>query len=147
MFREFAVVDLSRFREGRLGLRWRTEAEVRVGKGQFSCGAKRCTCAEGLATFEVPFAYEEAGEAKQALVKLRLCLPCSRLLNHKKDQQTSKARREAEETEEEADVVAAGEPAREAAVDEAAFWSGEKPAEAELSREADVDAYLAAMFA
>ena len=95
----------------------------------------------------MPFAYEEAGEAKQALVKLRLCLPCSRLLNHKKDQQTSKARREAEETEEEADVVAAGEPAREAAVDEAAFWSGEKPAEAELSREADVDAYLAAMFA
>lgn len=56
--------------EDKLGLRWRTEAEVISGKGQFSCGARGCTETRGLATFEVPFGYTEAGERKEALVKV-----------------------------------------------------------------------------
>ena len=58
--------------EDKLGLRWRTEAEVLSGKGQFSCGARGCSETRGLATFEVPFGYEEAGERKEALVKVRM---------------------------------------------------------------------------
>ena len=40
LFREYAIADLSRHAEGRLGLRWRTQAEVVAGRGQFTCGAK-----------------------------------------------------------------------------------------------------------
>lgn len=58
--------------EGKLGLRWRTEAEVLSGKGQFTCGARGCHEGRGLATFEVPFGYTEAGERKEALVKVGL---------------------------------------------------------------------------
>jgi hypothetical protein len=58
--------------EGKLGLRWRTEAEVLSGKGQFTCGARGCHEGRGLATFEVPFGYTEAGERKEALVKVSL---------------------------------------------------------------------------
>ena len=54
-------------------MRWRTEKEVISGKGQFSCGARGCSESRGLATFEVPFGYEEAGEKKHALVKVGLC--------------------------------------------------------------------------
>lgn len=53
-------------------MRWRSEKEVIVGKGQFSCGARGCSETRGLATFEVPFGYQEAGEKKQALVKVRM---------------------------------------------------------------------------
>ena len=56
--------------EDKLGLRWRTEAEVLGGKGQFSCGARGCAETRGLATFEVPFGYAEAGQRKEALVKV-----------------------------------------------------------------------------
>jgi len=63
--------------EDKLGLRWRTEAEVLSGKGQFSCGARGCSETRGLATFEVPFGYEEMGKRKEALVKV--CLSQLRL--------------------------------------------------------------------
>ena len=59
-----------------LGLRWRTEREVIVGKGQFVCAATDCEQREELRTFEVPFSYVEAGRQKQALVKCRLCPEC-----------------------------------------------------------------------
>jgi hypothetical protein len=42
------------------------------GKGQFSCGSLQCSQAAGLESFEVNFVYVEAGERKQALVKLRV---------------------------------------------------------------------------
>lgn len=79
---EYCIADLSHYKEQKLGLRWRTQAEVVAGKGQFSCGAKRCDAVDGLASFEVLFAYEEAGEAKNALVKLRVCPACATKLNH-----------------------------------------------------------------
>ncbi len=59
--------------EGKIGLRWRVQAELVSGKGQFVCGAKGCNETRGLSSFEVNFAYQEAGESKQALVKLRVC--------------------------------------------------------------------------
>lgn len=61
--------------EDKVGMRWRSEKEVIAGKGQFSCGARGCPETRGLATFEVPFGYQEAGERKQALVKVHSTLP------------------------------------------------------------------------
>ena len=39
--------------ESKVGLRWRTEQEVVVGKGQFACGAKGCDERQALASYEV----------------------------------------------------------------------------------------------
>lgn len=74
-----------------MGLRWRTQPEVVSGKGQFSCGCKGCSGTDGLCSFEVNFAYVEAGQKKQALVKLRLCPDCGYKLNWKKEKQYAKA--------------------------------------------------------
>lgn len=87
LFREYALADLSRYQEGKLGLRWRTEMEVVAGKGQFSCGNKRCDASDGLHSYEVLFAYVERGEKKRCLVKLRVCPDCARKLFFKKLQQ------------------------------------------------------------
>jgi protein FRA10AC1 len=51
-------------------MRWRIEKEVIDGKGQFVCGAKKCSIGEGLKTWEVNFAYMEESIKKNALVKL-----------------------------------------------------------------------------
>ena len=82
LHKEYAIADMSRWREGGVGLRWRTEREVFEGKGQFTCGNKACAAEEGLASFEVNFGYVEHGEQRQALVKLRLCTLCARKLHH-----------------------------------------------------------------
>lgn len=65
-----------------LALRWRTEKEVVVGKGQFECGNKKCQSKEDLKSWEINFGYEEQGEKKNALVKLRLCPECTLKLNY-----------------------------------------------------------------
>jgi len=77
--KEFALADTSRCHAGRLGLRWRSAAEVAAGLGQFTCGALGCGSVAGLHSYEVPFAYSEGGEAKSALVKLRVCGGCAAL--------------------------------------------------------------------
>lgn len=92
LFKEYCVADLSRYKENKVrhpfikyivcqlirkhgnhpqvGIRWRIEKEVVVGKGQFSCGAQKCDIKEHLRTWEVNFAYVEQGEKKNALVKI-----------------------------------------------------------------------------
>ncbi|KAJ1616094.1 folate-sensitive fragile site protein Fra10Ac1-domain-containing protein [Pavlovales sp. CCMP2436] len=78
LFKEYAIADLSQsVQHGRLGLRWRTEAEVVDGKGHFSCGNRKCSEAVGLCSYEVLFSYSERGEKHSALVKLRLCPACA----------------------------------------------------------------------
>lgn len=86
LFKEYCISDLSRYKENKVALRWRIEKEVIEGKGQFTCGDKRCTESEGLRSWEVNFAYVEHGEKKNTLIKLRLCPDCSYKLNyhHKK---------------------------------------------------------------
>ena len=86
LFKEYALADMSRYREGAVGLRWRTETEVFDGKGQFVCGAKGCNADAELASFEVNFAYDEGGARKNALVKLRLCPGCAAKLNYRREQ-------------------------------------------------------------
>lgn len=63
-------------------MRWRTEQEVKDGRGQFSCGCRRCNQTKNLKTWEVDFTYFENEEKKNALVKVRLCPECSQKLNY-----------------------------------------------------------------
>eukprot|EP00300_Choanocystis_sp_HF-7_P011641 c17555_g1_i1.p3 GENE.c17555_g1_i1~~c17555_g1_i1.p3 ORF type:complete len:294 (+),score=86.34 c17555_g1_i1:35-916(+) len=83
LFKEYCLIDLSHYKEGKVGLRWRIEKEVITGKGQFSCGNKRCLNATDLTSFEVPFSYMEDNQRKRALVKVRLCDDCGHKLNYK----------------------------------------------------------------
>ncbi|KAG2434917.1 hypothetical protein HYH02_012115 [Chlamydomonas schloesseri] len=113
LFKEYAIVDLTFYKESRLGMRWRTQKEVVSGKGQFVCGAKGCDASDGLCSYEVNFAYQEAGERKQALVKLRVCPACAFKLNYRKEKQLQKAadaaaaRKRKREREEAAELEAA----------------------------------------
>jgi hypothetical protein len=56
LFKEFALVDLSRYQEGKMGLRWRTEAEVASGQGQHTCGGLLCPgTSSSLHSYEVTY--------------------------------------------------------------------------------------------
>merc|ERR1712168_59453 len=82
LFHEYCICDLSRYKENKIAMRWQTEKEVKDGKGQFQCGARKCDERDNLRTWEVNFAYQEENERKNALVKVRLCPECSYRLNY-----------------------------------------------------------------
>ncbi|XP_012226714.1 protein FRA10AC1 homolog [Linepithema humile] len=82
LFKEYCICDLTYYKYNKVALRWRTEKEVIAGKGQFECGSKTCMEKENLRSWELNFGYEEHGEKKNALVKLRLCPECSVKLNY-----------------------------------------------------------------
>ncbi|KAI3835645.1 hypothetical protein MKX03_015248 [Papaver bracteatum] len=84
LFKEYCIADMSQYKKGKVGLRWRTEKEVLSGKGQFICGNKHCDEKDSLASYEVNFSYVEAGENKQALVKLVACERCAEKLVYRK---------------------------------------------------------------
>ncbi|GBC06933.1 hypothetical protein RclHR1_07150003 [Rhizophagus clarus] len=90
LFKEYCISELKNYREGKIGLRWRTEKEVMSGKGQFICASTRCSNTNELKSWEVNFAYMEDGEKKNALVKIRLCQKCSNKLNYNKQYQEIK---------------------------------------------------------
>ena len=102
LFKEYAICDLSRYRENKIALRWRVEKELVDGKGQFSCGNKHCSELRDLQSWEVNFNYLEHGQKKQALVKVRLCKECSVKLNfhHKRRPWKRKEKKKGEDTEE-----------------------------------------------
>ncbi|KAH9945036.1 folate-sensitive fragile site protein Fra10Ac1-domain-containing protein [Epithele typhae] len=95
LYREYAVCDLKHYKSGNFALRWRTEEEVLSGAGETSCGNTRCPLHKespdeddvrpGLTTLELPFAYEERGESKFALVKVVLCTRCCKKLMWKRN--------------------------------------------------------------
>jgi protein FRA10AC1 len=93
LHREYALADMTRYREGAIGLRWRTESEVFDGKGQFTCGNKACGADEHLTSFEVNFSYVERGVQKMALVKLRVCPACERRLHYRQRKDRKRERR------------------------------------------------------
>eukprot|EP00802_Teleaulax_amphioxeia_P006582 Tamp_06586.p1 GENE.Tamp_06586~~Tamp_06586.p1 ORF type:complete len:431 (-),score=93.83 Tamp_06586:1385-2503(-) len=84
LFKEYCIADMSRYKTGQIGLRWRTQKEVFSGDGQFRCGNQACLAASDLSSYEMNFVYKEHGEKKEALVKLRLCPECGVRLNYKK---------------------------------------------------------------
>jgi len=99
LFKEYVIIDLSRYKENKFGMRWRIEKEVVLGKGQFVCGNKKCDEVDKLRTWEVNFGYIEQGEKKNALVKCRLCFECSHKLNyhHKRKEVTRKKKKRRKE--------------------------------------------------
>jgi protein FRA10AC1 len=90
LFKEYCLGDFTRYKEGKIGLRWRTQKELFEGKGQFVCGNKECNEQEGLRSFEVNFGYVEQGIKKNALVKIRLCPACARKLYYKHEKKKMK---------------------------------------------------------
>ena len=106
LFKEYAIADFSQASRGQIGMRWRTQSEVVAGRGQFTCGARGCERRQhdvgGLTSIEVPFGYVEAGEKKEALVKVRLCEEHAEMLYRlKKTQKTKKKDDESESDDEE----------------------------------------------
>mmetsp|Transcript_14080 Transcript_14080/g.21052 ORF Transcript_14080/g.21052 Transcript_14080/m.21052 type:complete len:247 (-) Transcript_14080:283-1023(-) len=91
LFKEYALCDLSRYTDGKIGLRWRVEKEVVSGKGQFVCGSLSCDRNCGLISYEVPFRYRENNEVKFELVKVRACEDCARKLFYKKARSLAKS--------------------------------------------------------
>jgi protein FRA10AC1 len=53
-----------------------------------------------LQAFELPFAYIEAGQKKQALVKVKVCERCARKVTYKGSETEGQAKRERAEEEE-----------------------------------------------
>lgn len=106
LHREYVIADLSAAAEGRVGMRWRTEGEVREGRGQFTCGVRGCY-APGphadvrgsgrsravLRSYELHFQYREADVDKEALVKLRCCERCSARLAQARRREARRASR------------------------------------------------------
>lgn len=43
------------YKTNKIGMRWRTENEVKEGKGQLSCGARKCNETAHLSSWEVRF--------------------------------------------------------------------------------------------
>eukprot|EP01066_Platyproteum_vivax_P002007 Platyproteum_vivax@DN12487_c0_g1_i1.p1 len=106
LYKEYVICDLTEYKTGRIGFRWRTEQEVILGKGQFRCGNKHCDSKQ-LNSYEVNFGYVENKEKKQALVKVRVCVKCAIKLNYKflkkarKKEKKGKGRKRTREDEEE----------------------------------------------
>lgn len=164
LFHEYCICDLSRYKENKVAMRFQTEAEVRKGKGQFVCGAKKCEETQKMRTWEVNFAYVEEGEKKNALVKLRLCPECSYKLNYhhqkkevrkskksKKKRKKSKKRKRSgsssdsgsdDDDDKDKEVRKEKEEERQASE----IWKEPVSLEQEKSREEDFDDYLADMF-
>ena len=103
LFKEYCLADLSKYKEKKIGLRWRLESEVIKGKGQFICGNIKCQKEERISTFEVNFEYFEDDEEKQALVKLRLCKSCGKKLQKIHGEENKKKRKRDETDDEDED--------------------------------------------
>jgi len=99
MIFRYALVDLAGYKEGKIGMRWRTESEVFAGKGQLICASIACHLKEDLHSYEVPFKYEEGGIRKMELVKVRTCIACSKMMFFKKlSLETEKQQQQAMQT-------------------------------------------------
>ncbi|XP_011696297.1 PREDICTED: protein FRA10AC1 homolog [Wasmannia auropunctata] len=166
LFKEYCICDLTYYKHNKVALRWRTEKEVIVGKGQFECGSKTCKEKEGLRSWELNFGYVEHGEKKNALVKLRLCPECSVKLNYrsqKREVKRGKALKRLDTSSENSNDVptVSGNPesnnktetdsraevqSSENTDNESNIWK-EKPAEdVEKTREKEFEDYLADLF-
>ena len=166
LFKEYCVCDLSRYKENKVAMRWRTENELKLGKGHFVCGSRKCEEREFLRTWEVNFAYMEETEKKNALVKVRLCPECSIKLNyhHKKKEVRKKSKKKHKEkknkkkrkrskssdgddsSDEKSDVKNPRIDEKEQEKKASEVWSAPVQAEQEKSREDDFSEYLDDLF-
>ncbi|KAJ4829990.1 hypothetical protein Tsubulata_024738 [Turnera subulata] len=152
LFKEYCIADMSHYKSGKIGLRWRTEKEVISGKGQYICGNKHCTEQDGLASYEVNFSYFEAGENKQALVKLVTCSRCAEKLNYKnrkekeklekKDKSDHKRKRESSKVDDNSDNDSVGRKDRKKAGKKRSISGGNH----ETGDDDNFDEFLEGMF-
>ena len=164
LFKEYCICDLSRYKENKIAMRWRTENELKIGKGQFICGKRKCDEREKLRTWEVNFAYIEETEKKNALVKVRLCPDCSYKLNYvhkkkeivkkkakksKKSKKSKKKRRHSSDEssdDDETKEVKKAKVEKEIETKASEIWSAPLDIEKEKSREEDFSEYLDDLF-
>ncbi len=166
LFKEYAICDLSRYKDNKVAMRWRTESELKLGKGQFVCGSRKCNENELLRTWEVNFAYMEDGDKKNALVKVRLCPDCSYKLNYhhkrkevtkrkekKKKKRSKKDRKRRHSSSDSSDEdakyakkVKTKEEEKAAAKKASDIWSAPIQVEQEKTREEDFSEYLEDLF-
>merc|ERR1711915_621153 len=144
LFKEYCIIDLSRYKENQFGMRWRIEAEVVTGKGQFICASKKCQERKKLRTWEVNFGYQEHGEKKNALVKCRLCFECSYKLNycHKKKEVTRKKKTSSRKIDDKRSEKSEADLDQEAS----SLWSKPVEKEEEKSRDEEFDDFLGDLF-
>lgn len=108
LYKDTAVVELGRWRERLVALRWRTREEVLAGKGERVCA--RLGCERGaedeneegedggtgrrksLREFEMNFEYREEGRTKNALVKVRVCRRCAKKLEYTQRKERRRSR-------------------------------------------------------
>ncbi|KAI8346779.1 folate-sensitive fragile site protein Fra10Ac1-domain-containing protein [Blakeslea trispora] len=149
LFKEYALCDLKYYRESRIALRWRTEKEVVVGKGQFICASTRCDATDALTSWEVNFGYMEEGEKKNELVKVRLCVDCSDKLNYQTKKRKAKRKRQAEsekeeeEEEEEVEKQTKKRSKKTEQKEEDTVWSKPLESQQEKSKEEEYEDYFA----
>nr|XP_012141378.1 PREDICTED: protein FRA10AC1 isoform X2 [Megachile rotundata] len=147
LFKEYCIADLTYYKQNKVALRWRTEKEVIVGKGQFECGNKKCNEKEELKSWEVNFGYIEHDQKKNALVKLTKRHKALKRLGTNSDVQNTASDMpstsvENVKTEDKAaDKIT--EPVEEMNKNESNIWK-EKPADnLEKTREEEFEEYLA----
>ncbi|ALC39553.1 CG16890 [Drosophila busckii] len=104
LFKEYCIADLSRYKENKIALRWRTEQEVVTGIGQFQCGSRHCGVREELRSWEVNFKYIEQGTSQNALVKVRLCPTHTEQLNYRTKKKEYKRQRRREKEDRKAEI-------------------------------------------
>ncbi|KAI8098290.1 folate-sensitive fragile site protein Fra10Ac1-domain-containing protein [Gilbertella persicaria] len=152
LFKEYAICELKYYKEGKIALRWRTEKEVVVGKGQFICASTRCDCTTSLTSWEVNFGYVENGEKKNELVKVRLCPECSDKLNYRtkktlkrkqrrEDHKQTKKNKPSDRSAEQPSSSEA-EEAEEAESKEASVWSKPIETKEEKTKEEEYEDYF-----
>ena len=161
LFKEYCICDVSQYKENKIAMRWRTENELKIGKGQFLCGQRKCDERELLRTWEVNFAYVEENEKKNALVKVRLCPDCSYKLNyhHKKREITKKNKKKSakkkkkkkrkideSESDEELKEIKKVKKDKELEHKASEIWSKPLDIEQEKSRDEDFNEYLDDLF-
>jgi protein FRA10AC1 len=80
LLKDAAIVDLSRVKHGKVGMRWRTVPEAMEGKGRTICGGVGCGEKRMLRELELPFGWQESTDStvpRVALVTARLCPKCA----------------------------------------------------------------------
>ena len=97
LIKDCVLVDLSRYKEKQVAMRWRTLEEVKAGKGDTVCANVECGHTEGLAAMEVVFGYVEDGKKRDVLVKCVLCERCGRKMRKAKGGVAERKRRRSRE--------------------------------------------------
>uniref|UniRef100_A0A8R1DMF8 Protein FRA10AC1 homolog n=1 Tax=Caenorhabditis japonica TaxID=281687 RepID=A0A8R1DMF8_CAEJA len=166
LFKEYCIVDLSMYKSNKIGMRWRTETEVKDGKGQLMCGTRKCQETASLASWEVNFSYKENGRPKSTLVKARLCQKCSEKLNYGSQKRQVKQKKRAvrrwekerkresadeqkddETLEEKSETVKEKDQATTSTLSASTdIWEGSAPAETEKTVDDEIDEFLDDLF-